>query len=72
MKLGYQGGVISVGDIEGLVLVVANGWREEKDATEEAELAQLADVMECGVRKKEASWISVLKFNLNIMVLQCC
>ena len=49
MKLGYQGGVISVGDIEGLVLVVANGWREEKDATEEAELAQLADVMECGV-----------------------
>ena len=49
MKLRYQGGVIKVGDIEGLVLVVANGWREEKYATKEAELAQLADVMECGV-----------------------
>ena len=72
MKLRYQGGVIKVGDIEGLVLVVANGWREEKDATEEAELAQLADVMECGVWKKEASRISVLKFNWNIIVLQCC
>ena len=52
--------------------MVANGRREEKDATEEAELAQLADVMECGVSKKEASWISVLKFNWNIIVLQCC
>ena len=52
--------------------MVANGWREEKDVTEEAELAQLADVMECGVWKKEASRISVLKFNWNIIVLQCC